>query len=371
MTIPPFKLEEYLSIYEFKAPYLLCCSDAQSFGMHEILELATQEEQQLWNDLSLGYTEPSGHPLLKEKIAKTLYHPLSANDILCFAGAEEAIFATLQTVCTKNDHVIVLTPCYQSLLEIPAAMGTQITTVDLTPQNQWRIDLTAIENAIQTNTKCLVMNFPHNPTGQIIQKDELETLIKLLSKQGIWLFSDEVYGLLGPSGTSCAAPAAVLYDRAISLGVMSKAFGMAGLRIGWIACQDQELLQKVGAFKHYLSICNSAPAELLSLIALSNIKGILSRNNEIIEKNLAHLDVFFEKYAKTFSWVRPQGGCVGFVNHKNTDNIDDFCKKLVEKTGVLLLPASVYDYNQPYFRIGFGRKNMPDALQRLESFLNC
>jgi aspartate/methionine/tyrosine aminotransferase len=227
-----FKLEEYLVKYEFSAKYLLCCSDAESFAMYEIIGMAGPQERDLWNNLRLGYTEAPGLPALRKTVAQGLYPGLDAGNILMFAGAEEGIFCALNVLIELKDHVIVLTPCYQSLLEIPKSKGADITEIQLKEENDWRIDLCAIGDAIKPNTKCIVINFPHNPTGQVIEEEELKRLIEICESNGIWLFSDEVYRLLGKPNRVWASPAACLYNKALSLGVMSKAFGMAGLRIG-------------------------------------------------------------------------------------------------------------------------------------------
>jgi aspartate/methionine/tyrosine aminotransferase len=368
MKINTFKLEEYLSKYEFSAPYLLCCSDAESFSMLEVINMAGKQEQKLWQELRLGYTEVRGLPILRENITNRLYPSLKMENILCFAGAEDGIFCALSTLLNKNDHAIVLTPCYQSLLEIPKLVGANVSTVELKEENQWKINIDDITKEINPNTKIIIINFPHNPTGQVINQEELNALIALCKKHDLWLFSDEVYRLLGTT-KAWAKPAAECYEKAISLGVMSKAFGMAGLRVGWIACQNQEVLQQLEQTKHYTSICNSAPSEILSLITIANMENILKRNNKIIEENLKELDLFFKKYQNLFSWVKPQGGCVGFVSYKGPQSIDIFCQKLVDKQGVLLMPASIYSHSSNHFRIAFGRKNMPDALQRLEDFI--
>lgn len=365
-----FKLEEYLTKHEFSAPYLLCCSDAESFPMQAILDLASAEDKKLWDNLRLQYTEPYGLPQLRQQIATSLYLTLQADNILCLAGAEEGIFASLFTLCEPDDHAIVMTPCYQSLIEIPKLKGTTITNISLRKSNHWRIDINEIKQAIQSNTKCIVINFPHNPTGQIITQDELNDLICLCDAHGLWLFSDEVYRLLGESEGQWATAAAEKYPKAISLGVMSKAFGMPGLRVGWIACQDQSMLHKIKFMKDYLSICNSAPSEIVSLITLKNIDSILARNNKIVAENLKQLDIFLSEYHSLFEWVRPQGGCVGFVQYKREGSVDEFCKKLNHEKGVLLLPGSVYDDTDNHFRIGYGRKNMSEALGKLVEFLN-
>ncbi len=368
MTINTFKLEEYLARYEFSAKYLLCCSDAETFSMSDIVKMATADDLKLWDNLNLSYTESPGLPILRETIAKELYDGLNIDNIMMFAGAEDGIFCALHTLIESGDHVIVLTPCYQSLFEIPKLKGALISEIPLREENNWRIDLTEIKNALKPNTKCIAINFPHNPTGQVIEEEELKGLIDICKERGIWIFSDEVYRLLGKPNNSWAPPAACLYDKALSLGVMSKAFGMAGLRIGWIACQDKAMLKKIEHMKHYTSICNSAPSEILSLITLSNKDKILERNNKIVENNLKLLDQFFIDYAHLFEWVRPQGGCVGFVNYKGPESIDSFCDRLVKEKNVLLLPASVYNHEGNHFRIGFGRKNMPESLNRFKEF---
>jgi aspartate/methionine/tyrosine aminotransferase len=364
-----FKLEEYLAKYEFSAKYLLCCSDAESFAMFEIIGMAGPQERNLWNNVRLGYTEAPGLPALRKTVAEGLYPGLDAENILMFAGAEEGIFCALHALIEGGDHVIVLTPCYQSLLEIPKSKGADITEIQLKEENDWHISLGAIKDTIRPNTKCIVINFPHNPTGQVIEEEELKGLIDICSSKGIWLFSDEVYRLLGTPNKPWASPAACIYDKGLSLGVMSKAFGMAGLRIGWIACQDKAMLKKIEQMKHYTSICNSAPAEILSLISLKSKKTILQRNNRIVADNLKLLDQFFIEYSHLFEWVRPQGGCVGFVKYKGADSIESFCERLMRKQNVLLMPASIYDYESNHFRIGFGRKNMPECLDQLKEFL--
>lgn len=366
MHLNTFKLEQYYEKYEFKVRYMLSSSDPESWSLEEILDMANSHEQNLWNNQRFGYTEVKGFVALRETIAKSLYPGLAADNILCFAGAEEGIFCALLTICSPKDHVIILTPCYQSLLEIPRFTGCKVTSIDLKEENNWRIDIEAIKASIEPNTKLLVINFPHNPTGQIITPQELSDLINILDKHGIWLFSDEVYRLLGTQKENWASPAASLYQRALSLGVMSKTFGMAGLRIGWIAAQDKTLLQRIEHTKHYTSLCNSGPSEIISLIALRNMDTMLKRNNDIVAHNIAILDQFFQKHTNTFSWVRPKGGCTGFVKYHGPESVDSFCQRMAANAQVLLLPGSVYNVTSNHFRMGFGRKNMPEALNQLE-----
>ena len=269
----------------------------------------------------------------------------------------------MQALLKEGDHVIVLTPCYQSLEDLPHHFGARVTAVRLQEENMWQMDINAIEDALTPSTRLIIINFPHNPTGAVLTDDQASALIDLARKRGIYIFSDEVFRLLGPSSTTWGLPIAVRYERGVSLGVMSKAFGLAGLRVGWIVTQDKDLLHQAQIAKHYTSICNSAPSEVLSLIALRSKDAVLDRNIEIVDKNLGLLLTTFSTHMAIASHrVRPQGGCVGFVHYKAHRPIDELAEALVHKQGVLLMPSRIYDFPGNYFRIGFGRKNMPVAI---------
>lgn len=367
MQLKTFLLEDYYAKHEFSTQYMLSSSDPETWSLNEILTMANEEELNLWNNQSFGYTEVKGLPELRKRIAQKLYTGLDADNILCFAGAEEGIFCSLLAISNPGDHVIVLGPCYQSLSEIPAFTGAELTIVNLQEKNNWQIDLDDIKTAIRPNTKLVIINFPHNPTGQTISQSDLEQLILLLDEHQIKLFSDEVYHGLG-SSLEWAKPVATLYSKGISLNVLSKAYGLPGLRIGWIASQDKELLKQIEKVKQYTSLCNSGPAEIIGLIALRNKEIILKRNNNIVNKNLNLLDQFIERYKKYFSWVRPKSGCTGFVKYLSNQDVEWLCAKAIEKAGVLLLPGTVYDASSNHFRIGFGRKNLPQALEKFEQF---
>ena len=370
--LPIFKLEEYFNRYEFTVPHLLCSSDAESMAMHDLLAMANQEELQLWQSLRLGYTESKGHPQLLQIIAQELYSPLQASNILCFAGAEDGIFCAFNALCEPQDHIIVVTPCYQSLLSIPQSRGCTITMIELEEEHHWQLIVDDVRNAITSITKLLVINFPHNPTGQVLDPATQHELISLLDQHKIILFSDEVYlGLASFSDSQFLPPAATQYKRALSLGVMSKSFGLAGLRIGWVACQDETILEQIASVKTYTSMCNSGPSEVLSIIAVRNKEKILARTNEIVRANRAVLDQFFVKYAHLFSWVSPQGGCTGFVHFLGNGTVEEFCDRARKEAGILLLPGSVYCYSgTKHFRIGFGRASMPEIIKIFEQWLD-
>jgi aspartate/methionine/tyrosine aminotransferase len=369
MRIPPFRLERFFSRWEFAARYMICGSDIEGYAMKALLDLADAETRALWDGLTLGYTETAGHPLLRAEIAST-YEGISAEDVLVFSGAEEAIYVAMCILCEPGAHAVVTWPAYQSLFEVARATGADVTLVPLDRERGFAFDLGAIEKAIRPNTRVIVVNFPHNPTGALPTRAEMDALIALADDARITLFSDEVYRFL-ESDPSLRLPAAVERStQAISLGVMSKAYALAGLRIGWIACRDRALIERLAEHKDYTSICNSAPSEILALIALRARDRVLARNREILARNLDHLDRFFGARASLFDWRRPRAGSVAFpcLRPRLGIDIDTFAAELVKEEGVLLLPGTHYDHPHDHFRVGFGRRSLPEAVERLEAF---
>lgn len=371
-VLPDFKLETYFSKWEFSARYHMTASDAQSMTMAELLAMATPEQRQAHENLWLGYTETFGNQELRDIIA-SLYRQMRSADILCFAGAEEGIYIAMHALLEKGDHAIVITPNYQSSETIPLSI-CDVSAVALDPEDGWSLDIDAVAAAIQPNTTLISINFPHNPTGKVLERERFDALVDLCRQHGIWLFSDEVYRGLTVEDKPVLPTAADLYERGLSLGVMSKAYGLPGLRIGWIACRDHAMLSKMERMKHYLSICNAGPSESLAKIALLNAKGIFDRNNRLIGSNLVKLKVLFAEFEHLFDWYTPDGGCVCFPRYKGADGVENFTRDLVEQAGVLLLPASLYrsDLNptpDDRFRIGFGRANIDEGIAAMRSYL--
>jgi aspartate/methionine/tyrosine aminotransferase len=364
MQIADFALERYFAKWEFAVRYVLCASDVEPVGLAELLALADDDGRSRWDNLRLGYTESLGLPALRDEIAG-FYPGLSADDVMTFAGAEEAIFVLMHALLGPSDHAVVVWPAYQSLHEVARAAGAGVTFVPLDP-NGWTLDVNAVAAAMRPNTRVIVINFPHSPTGAQLEPEQFARLVAIADLHGVHLLSDEVYRLL-EHGTAPLPTAAATLDRGISLGVMSKAFGLAGLRIGWIATRDAALRARVAALKDYTTICNSAPSEILALIALRAKGRLLARANSIIRDNLALLDSFMRAHAERISWTRPRAGSVCFPVLQS-GNIDDFCAELVEREGVLLLPASQFGFRGNNFRLGFGRRDMAEGLSRLESF---
>ena len=371
-TLPDFRLETHFSKWEFKARYHLTASDAESLPLNELLAMASPQEREDFESMWLGYTETYGAPELRETIA-SLYAQRNADEILCFAGASEGIFASNSVILDKDSHAIVVTPNYQSHESMPAAICSA-TGVPLDSDDGWTLDIDRVAAAVQANTKLITINFPHNPTGTILSSDRYQALIDLSRKHGIYILHDEIFNGLGPSGTQHLPHIADVYERGLSLNVMSKAYGLPGLRIGWIACADTVVLSKMERLKHYLSICNSGPSEKLANVALKNRDKLLTRNCSIIDQNLPKWDAFFARYPQLFEWSHPDGSCMAFPRYKGEDGVEQFCQSLVEQSGVLFLPSTIYSSDlsatpNDRFRLGFGRIGLDEGLAALDAHM--
>ena len=367
MKLKAFTLERFFAKYKSTAPYLLCCSDCEALTMQELLAMADEDSLQLWNDLKFSYTSSTGHPLLRQEIAK-LYDSVTPEEVLVL-NPEEGIFIAMTTILKPGDHVVTAYPGYQSLYEIANSLGCKVEYWLPQEQNGWYFDIAELKALIRKDTKMLVLNFPHNPTGATLSKTDWLAIITLAKANDVILFSDEMYRFLEYDADHKLPAACDLYENAISLFGMSKSFALPGLRMGWLITKNKELLEQFTTFKDYTSTCSSAPSEILALMGLRAKADILTRNLNIIRSNLTILEPFFERYAELFEWRRPTAGPIGFPKLKGHQSSSDFCADLVKKKGVLLLPANIYDFDSNHFRIGFARKNMPEALEKLEEFL--
>ena len=371
MQLPDFVLERYFARHEFASPYLLCSSDIEGWKLADLLTLADEDGRKRWETLTLGYTEYTGLPALREEIARLYEGGIGPEHVLTFGGAQEALLVAFNVLLKRGDHAVVTWPGYQSLYELARAAGAEVTLLPLKEEDDWQLDLEALRRVLRPNTSLIAVNFPHNPTGSLPALPVFRELASLAAERGIRLLSDEVYRLLEYNLADRLPAAAELSPSALSLGVMSKAFGLAGLRVGWLVSRDTALLERLSAWKDYATICNSAPSEVLSLIALRAKAQVLERSHRLLRANLALADTFFIRHADRFRWVRPRAGSVAFPRLLREGSAQAFTERLNADQGVLLLPAEVYGFPHPHFRLGLGRSTFPAALERLEKSLSA
>ena len=367
MPIETFTLERYFARYEFSARYLLSSSDCESLSMATLLEAADHDLRQQWDNLKLGYTDSQGHPELRAAAA-SLYDGFQAEDILV-AAPEEAIFLLMHALLAPGDHVVCTYPGYQSLYAVARSIGCRISFWTPEESSGWRFDTGQLEELLESDTRLVVVNFPHNPTGYLPPREDFEALVDLLRARDIHLLADEMYRFLEADAKDTLPAACERYEKAVSLFGLSKTFGLPGLRIGWTATRDRDLHAGMARLKDYTTICSSAPSEILAIMALHNRDVIIARQKARLGKNRAVLDRFLQDFGNYFQGQGPRAGSLCFPRMTVVEDTHSFCEELVRDTGIMLVPSRVFAYGDRHVRIGFGRENFPEVLTLFGDYL--
>ncbi|MPY24473.1 aminotransferase class I/II-fold pyridoxal phosphate-dependent enzyme [Shewanella sp. YLB-07] len=366
MKIEDFKLEKYFAKYEFNTQYLLSISDCDGYSLKYVLDKASDDEISLWENLTLGYTEAPGSLLLRKAICQ-YYKGIDEGNVLV-ASPGELNFSFMNVLLDSHDHVIVVSPCYQSLYEVAQSIGCA-TSYWHPNSYSGNFDVSDLVKLIKFNTKLIVINFPHNPTGAYLTRRELNKIVDIAREQGIYIFSDEMYHKLIIADVEELPPISDIYEKGISLWGTSKTFALAGLRIGWIVSRDKILLEKILAFKDYLSICNSATSEVLALIALNNFDKFVPYNINKIKNNIALFKNCCARHHDILTFIEPKAGSTAVVQLNINETSLEFSEKLIEQEGVMTVPAEIFGFKGKNIRVGFGRDNFPEAIERFEHFL--
>jgi aspartate/methionine/tyrosine aminotransferase len=365
MRLPTFRIERWYERYEFTTELMLSSSDCETVSVGDLLALEPGAAERLAG-MRLGYTEVPGSEELRAAVAG-LYEGTDADAVVALAAAEEGVFAVETALLGPGDHAVVETPCYESALAVARSTGADVSVWQRRYVDGWRHDLDELERLVRPNTRLVYVNTPHNPTGRSMPRAVLDRIVELCAERGAVLFCDEVYRELEHDPAARLPAACDLYERAVSLGSLSKTYGLPGLRTGWIACRDPAVRDAVVAVKLYTTICSSAPSELLAAVALRNRAGLVERNRALVLQNLALADAFVERHADVVDWVRPDASPIGFPRLR-VGGTQAFCERLAAGAGVLLLPGEVYD-EPGHVRLGLGRLGAAEAFERLSAFL--
>ncbi len=367
MAIAPFRIERFYGLHEFTTPHNLSASDCESLSVGALLEMSGTPFSDLAS-LHLGYTESQGHPALREALAE-MYEVVEPADVVVTNAPEEAIFILMETILEAGDRVVVQAPCYQSLKQLAIHKGCDVRTWDIVEtQDGWLLDLDRLEALLTPETKLLVVNFPHNPTGLHADDATWREILGMASSRGIRVFSDEMYRGVERSDAARLPSASDLLDDAVSLWGLSKSFGLPGLRIGWLVTRDRALRDALIGTKDYTSICSNAAGELLARCAVKVAGKLFDRSRRVIAENLARTAEFMRRHEDHFGWREPQAGPVAFVRLKE-GSADEFSHRARREKGVLLVPSSLFDFGDSHLRVGLGRADLPKGLAALESFL--
>ncbi|KAJ4326430.1 hypothetical protein N0V94_000105 [Neodidymelliopsis sp. IMI 364377] len=349
------------------------------FAVESLRELSEDKNRDVLNtDRVLTYGAIRGAEDLRNNLAR-LYSakvasPLSPDNILTTPGAIQANYLVAYSLVGEGDHVVCQYPTYQSLYDVPRSLGADVDLWKMQPEKNWELDLEALKLLIKPNTKLIVINNPNNPTGAILGKSFLEKLVAIATEHDITILADEVYRPIFHSISPLDKdfPPSLLsmgYKNVIVTGSMSKAYSLAGIRVGWIASRNPEIIEKIASARHYTTISVSGLDEQVAAYALSpaTVHGLLARNIQLARTNLALLERFVIKNEDECEWVKPVAGTTAFIKfHREGKPVDsvDFCKKLLEKTGVLFVPGthSFGEEFKGYVRVGF--VNQTDVVQK-------
>jgi aspartate/methionine/tyrosine aminotransferase len=366
MQVRPFAIERFYERWEFTAELMLSSSDCESRSLSDLLALEPDAQERLLN-LRLGYTEVPGSGELRAAVADH-YERIEPDHVLALAAAEEGIFLAYHALVEPGDHVVVETPCYGSAVELARSTGAHVSLWQRRFEDGWAHDVDGLEALLRANTRLIYINSPHNPTGTQMSSATFERVVELAAERSAVLLSDEVYRGLEHDPAARLPAACDSYERALSLGTVSKAHGLPGLRLGWLACRDAAVIESIRELKLYTTICSSAPSELLVALALRHAERIVEDNRSLVLANLPLIDDFIARRSELFQWIRPSAGPIGFPLLAGHFDVEAWCEQIATEAGVLLLPGGVYEQPQ-HVRVGFGRANLPQALQRLDEHL--
>ncbi len=368
MKFAPFEIEHFFRQHEFSAPHGISSSDCEPLTLPELLDLASPERRRQFETLWLGYTETQGHPELRAAIA-ALHAGVDAEHVTEVVP-EEGIFLPMNSLLQAGDHVVAMQPSFQSLWEIARAKGCRLSFWEQRRREDgWHFDVDELESLLRPDTKMLIINFPHNPTGCLPPRQDFERIVELARARDLILFSDEIYRFSERDPALRLPSACELYERAIVLGGLSKCFGLPGLRVGWLLTRDASLAHEIQELKSYTTICGSAPSEILALIGLENWETLTARTVDIVGENINRCREFFARYPGLF-WVRfPDAGTITLVELKAAMPVRAFSDQIVAEQGVMVLPANVMRFEGNYFRLGLGRLGLPSALEHVEQFI--
>lgn len=372
--------------YETLAQYNIAETCVASISLDDLNELSEDKTSEIWSpSTKLTYGAIRGSEKLRSTLAN-LYSakkPLDAEKVLITQGAIAANMTVLYGLVGKGDHVICHYPTYQQLYEVPRSLGAEVDLWRAKAEQKWQLNIEELKGLIRPNTKMIIINNPQNPTGAIIPKPMLDWLIEIAEERNLIIMADEVYRPLFHSispGSSDFPPSvlSLSYTKVIATGSLSKAYSLAGIRVGWIASRSSELIEACAQARDYTTISVSQLDDQIAAYALSQscIHRLLGRNIKLAQQNLATLDKFVENFRWACEWVKPVAGTIAFIKFsKMGQEIDDvvFCEKLIEETGVMLCPGSrcFGEEFKGYVRFGFCCETnvLDEGLEKLRGFM--
>ena len=357
MKIEPFALERWLTRHELHVKYDIAESGILPLTMADLLAFEPEDRRAETLDrllmMPLGYSEAVGTHHLRTLLADT-YTNCQPDNILVTTGAIEANFLLFNVLLDAGDHVIAPYPAYQQLYSVPQAIGCRVSRWEIRPETGFRYDVAELERLLTDKTRLIVVNTPHNPTGAMLSPEDLRTVYALAESVGAYVLCDEAYRWLTiPGGDPFAPPVFDLGALGISVGTLSKPFGLPGLRLGWMAA-PQEIVARCWAMRDYVSLSPGKLNDALGVLAISHKDEIVARNQAIIAANLSAANRWIAEHDELLSWTPPRGGLLALLHYNLSIPSLELADKLATEYSVMLAPGAAFGYEH-YLRIGIGQ----------------
>ncbi len=353
MDIQKFAVEEWMNKYEMDAVYNLAETCCDSLTFEELITIDGTDPayffgEMLKKKLTYGYIEGS---LDFRSLAANEYSNIAPEQVLIMNGAIGANFLLMYSLLRPGDHVISVHPTYQQLYSIGPSFGVEVDLLPLRPSNGFLPDLDELRSLVKPNTRMICINNPNNPTGALMQRKTLEAIVDIAYANDVYLLCDEVYRPLWQSKKVDVPSIVELYDKGISTSSMSKAYSLAGLRLGWIATPSKEVMEACLSHRDYTTISCPMIDDMLAVHALKNRDKILKRNLSLIRRNLGVLNEWVSTQAH-FSYVKPEAGTTAMLRYDIDISSDEFCTNLFKTNGTFLTPGRCFDMEN-YVRMGY------------------
>ncbi|MBL4659647.1 MAG: pyridoxal phosphate-dependent aminotransferase [Alcanivoracaceae bacterium] len=356
-NFPKLAMAKFSEQYKGQKLISMHATNPEPFSQAELEQTIGQSFESILKNVNLGFAADEGTLALRQTLATNLYDGIFADDVITHAGAQEVLFCAFHALLHPGDKVLAVAPIFEPLVQIPLNIGCGVSYVHLDSNNDWSLNLDDVEKQFSSGCRLFVINFPHNPTGATLSGVELQNIINLCRKYDVWLLSDEVFRGLEHDLTYRLPAVAAIYQKGISVGVISKAYAVPGIRVGWLVCQDKQLRDRVLDIKGYLSICNSQIDEKLASEILKAPEKLLNRNLKIIIENKRLLKDIQSISGVDIDIIIPEVGCCVFtIINPGQITSTDLVKKIAKHSNYLLYPSDLFKTDVNALRIGFGGK---------------
>lgn len=348
----PFEMERYMSAYEMEVDYNLSESGVHPMKLGELLNFKNGFLDELM-ETEINYAHANGRPELRENIAR-LYNGATSDNVLVTVGAIEANYNSMQTVLNRGDEVVIMLPNYMQVWGVAKNLGYLVKTFSLIEKNGWAPDLDKLEHIVTDQTKLIAICNPNNPTGAILKEPEMDAIVRIAARTGAWILADEVYTGAEQQGDKETPSFYGKYEKVLAIGSMSKAYGLPGLRTGWVA-GPESILDQIWARHEYTTLSATMLSNKLAALALSeNIRpAIIQRTREYIRKGFPVLVEWMKEQGNVLSCIPPQAAAIAFLKYDLDINSTDLAKKLLNEKSVLIIPGDHFGLDK-YIRVSYG-----------------